>query len=61
MTLLKNAETRISLAIPKISAEVSLLYRLIQSNTIEGYPGISHHKNLILAYPKTTFLSRLIL
>ena len=25
-----------------------------------GYPRISHYRNLILAYPKTTFLSRLI-
>ena len=36
------------------------LYRLIPSYTIKGYPGISHYKNLILAYPKTTFLSLLI-
>ena len=34
------------------------LHRLTPSYTIEGYPGISHYKNLILAYPKTTFLSR---
>ena len=30
------------------------------SYPIRGYPGISHHKNLILAYPKTAFLSQLI-
>ena len=27
---------------------------------MEGYPGISHYKNLTLAYPKTTLLFRLI-
>ena len=32
----------------------------IPSYTKVGYPGISHYKNLILAYPKTSFLSRLI-
>ena len=37
------------------------LYRLIPTYTKEGYPGISHYKNLILGYPKTTFLSLLIL
>ena len=36
------------------------LSRLILNCTIIGYPGISHHKNLILAYPKSTFLSRLM-
>ena len=63
MTLSKNAETGISLAIPEISSEVSLLiptytdlYRVIPKRD----PGISHYKNLILAYPKTSFLSRLI-
>ena len=63
MTLSKNAETGISLAIPEISSEVSLLiptytdlYRVIPKRD----PGISHYKNLILAYPKTSFLSQLI-
>ena len=27
----------------------------------QGYPGISYYKNLTLAYPQTTFLSRLLL
>ena len=36
------------------------LSRVIQTQTVEGYPGISHYKNNILAYPKTTFLSRVI-
>ena len=40
---------------------LSLLYpELYRLETIEGHPWISHYKNLILAYPKTTFLSRLI-
>ena len=64
ITLSKNAETGISLAVPEITAEVSLLnpywYWLMLSYTIEGYPGISHYKNLILAYPKATFQSVLM-
>ena len=36
------------------------LYRLKPSCAIEGYPGISHYKNLILAYPKATFQSVLM-
>ena len=55
------------LGIPEISAEVSLLiptythlYLFIILVYHRGYPWISHYKNLILAYPKTTSLSRLI-
>ena len=68
MTLSKNSETGISLAIPEISAEVSLLiptypdtYRVIPKWDIPGYLNTTKiYKNLILAYPKTSFLSRVI-
>ena len=33
---------------------------VIPTSTIKGYPGISQNKNLILAYPKTNFLSQVI-
>ena len=67
MTLSKNAETGISLAIPEISAEVSLLiptypdiYRVIPKWDIQGYLITRILSLHYVAYPKTSFLPRLI-
>ena len=56
----EDASSRPGRLVRAVIVTVSFLSLVIPTKTIEGYPGISHYKNLIFAYPKTTFLSRLI-